>query len=872
MKKKLLLLLPALLGALLLVGPALFARRDFRPVFLCAWQPWRTWNIPWSMDRENRAADMDAPEKTFLALPEIVLAKREIARGSVPLWNPFNRTGGPLLSHSLEGLLYPPHWILFLLPPGKAFALLALFSFLLAFLFTYLLLRLWELPRAAALGGGLFFAFSSQMAANAHFYMRQDTLALLPGLLWAFEAWRLRGGRRYLAALALLTAGTWTAGFPPFAYASTLVLGAWTLLSARRQWRESGRGKATALLLGTALACLAGLLLAAPQLVPLAQYLPWSQRTLEAAGGDPRSWGADPATLLTAIVPDIFGSPWTTREVPYLQSPLTWLLFLWHKPGVGLVAPFNFTENVFYLGPFPLLLALWGMARPWKGKRGPLLVLLAALLVPALGLEGGLVTSLVPGLRRACPERLLPAALLILTFFSARGLQLLARGEAHPRGITITTLSIFALMILAWILLRATSPEGWSRWVLDTLASRYRGPSGRVYTPGEIEALFLHRPILEAARRNLLSSLGMNILFIWSSPVLIFPLMGLVRKVNKKEKVEKWRKEREKFLSLTAPFLALMGFGGLLVLAIPLCPTFPSVDPFSGTPLHKALVSERTRLAPSGGVTLARVGPAGTEPDLFPADLPTALGVRDLQAYAFVDRRSHLPMERAWKALSPKGPSLLFRKGPWIGNLPDSPLLTHPVLDLYGVTHLLALRKPAHGSFRVLLEEKGPGGSYVLLERKPRPPRARVVPRALPLEDAKALERMASPSFRPGEVAFLPPREKPVAGRGGGEVTFLEDRPDRVVLEVRGSGGGLLLLSDTWAPGWSARLDGRKVPLLRADTCFRGVVLPRGDHRVEFLLSKAPFRLGLLLFAAGLLLLGGLLFPGKSPGPEGGHP
>ncbi len=847
MRKHLLPALPALLAALVLVGPALFGKRDFRPVDLRAWPPWSLELTPRGIRESRAASDLDAPEKTFLALPELLLARKEIARGRAPLWNPFNRTGGPLLSHSLEGLLYPPHWILFLLPPGKAFALLALLSFLLAALFTYLLLRTWKIPKTAALGGALFFAFSAQMAANAHFYMRQDTLALLPGVFWAFEAWRAGGKKSRLVWMALLLGGVWTAGFPPFAYAITAALGAWVLLAAGGTWREAGRREAIRVLGGAGFALFSGLLLAAPQVAPLLSYLPWSERTLPALGGDPRSWGADPAVLLTWAVPDLFGAPYTSARVPYLQSPLTWLLFLWSRPGTGLVTRFNFTENVLYLGALPLLLALWGISRPWRGKRGPLLALLAAFLVLALGLEGGLLSGILPGLRRACPSRLLPAAVFLAALFSARGLALFLGGHRPPRWIVLAGILLPAALALSWYLVHRMEEPAWKSWILRVLASRYRGPSGRIYTPAEIESLFLHGSILAAARKNLLSALA-GALPWWA---LAGGTTALARTLRGRPPA--W----------AGGALVLLGLLDLLHLALPLCPSFPSLDPFSGTPFHETLARERKRLAPSGGVTLARVGPAGTEPGLFPADLPTALGVRDLQAYAFVDRATHRPMERAWKVLSPGSPSILFRNGPWIGNLPDSALLEHPVLDLYGVTHLLARRPPAHGSYRVLLEEKGPGGSLCLLERKPRPPRARVVPRAVPLEDEKALERMASPHFRPDEIAFLPPGTRGIRGRGGGKVVFLDDTPGRVLLDVRDTGGGLLLLSDTWAPCWGARLDGKEVPLLRADTCFRGVALPPGNHHVEFLLSKGAFHLGLLLFAAGALLLAGLSTAGK---------
>jgi Bacterial membrane protein YfhO len=76
---------------------------------------------------------------------------------------------------------------------------------------------------------------------------------------------------------------------------------------------------------------------------------------------------------------------------------------------------------------------------------------------------------------------------------------------------------------------------------------------------------------------------------------------------------------------------------------------------------------------------------------------------------------------------------------------------------------------------------------------------------------------------------------------GSGNVKVESSRPGRVELMVSSTTGGLLMLHDTYYPGWIARVDGLTVPIRRADTLFRAVELPPGAHRVTF--QFVPFSL-----------------------------
>ena len=69
---------------------------------------------------------------------------------------------------------------------------------------------------------------------------------------------------------------------------------------------------------------------------------------------------------------------------------------------------------------------------------------------------------------------------------------------------------------------------------------------------------------------------------------------------------------------------------------------------------------------------------------------------------------------------------------------------------------------------------------------------------------------------------------------------------------------GLLVLTDNYASGWEARVDGRLTPVYVADHAFRAVFVPAGAHQVEFEYNPLSFKLGLavsLLTAAGLLFI-----------------
>jgi hypothetical protein len=138
-------------------------------------------------------------------------------------------------------------------------------------------------------------------------------------------------------------------------------------------------------------------------------------------------------------------------------------------------------------------------------------------------------------------------------------------------------------------------------------------------------------------------------------------------------------------------------------------------------------------------------------------------------------------------------------------------------------------------------------------------PRLGTVPDGSPLPAGVAPAPPAPPALpSPGATGAPGASDAPGAPdqAPGYRVTWIENSAERVVLEVETARPGLLVLRDTYYPGWSAEVDGRPATLWRADVLFRAVPLEAGTHTVTFRYRSLAFERGLLLaaVAAGLTL------------------
>jgi Bacterial membrane protein YfhO len=85
------------------------------------------------------------------------------------------------------------------------------------------------------------------------------------------------------------------------------------------------------------------------------------------------------------------------------------------------------------------------------------------------------------------------------------------------------------------------------------------------------------------------------------------------------------------------------------------------------------------------------------------------------------------------------------------------------------------------------------------------------------------------------------------------EATIERYSAQSVTVRVSAACAGLLVLPDTYFPGWKATVNGRESVIHPTNGAFRGVVVPQGTSTVVFRYQPRAFPIGILLAVAGLV-------------------
>ena len=67
-----------------------------------------------------------------------------------------------------------------------------------------------------------------------------------------------------------------------------------------------------------------------------------------------------------------------------------------------------------------------------------------------------------------------------------------------------------------------------------------------------------------------------------------------------------------------------------------------------------------------------------------------------------------------------------------------------------------------------------------------------------------------------------------------------------------------MVVNESLYPGWSARIEGRSLPIWRANHLFMAVLVPAGTSQVDFVFSSARIRIGFWITALTAALIIGL--------------
>jgi hypothetical protein len=355
-------------------------------------------------------------------VPWWMAAWKQIAQGSLPLWNPDVGLGAPLMANYQSAIFYPPNWILCGLAavfgaPGVAwgYTFLALLHLVWAGLGMARLASRLGAGNLAQIVAGLAFCLSGYLVARLEFISMVWAAAWLPWIILYTDtvcAPLKAGGKEPLLRISIPLAGCvglqLLAGHAQLSWYSLLLAGFWALVGGLRNrgsqfWRPLVRFTTS---LGV------GALLASIQLVPTAEYLLQSQRAGEFGYAEAVTYSFWPWRFITLFAPDFFGNPGQGDFWGYA----------------------SYWEDAAYIGLLPLLLALATFVgvfrkvqedRSEKPRRGTLR-LIWGLIAAAFLLGLGQNTPVFPFLYRNVPTFAMfqaPARFLLWAVF---GLSILA--------------------------------------------------------------------------------------------------------------------------------------------------------------------------------------------------------------------------------------------------------------------------------------------------------------------------------------------------------------------------------------------------------------------------------------------------------------
>lgn len=348
--------------------------------------------------------------------------------GAVPLWNPYEMTGKPLLANFQSGAFYPLNIILFLKPFSIFWSIFILSqSFLCAF-FLYLYLVNRRLDKRAAAVGSLAFSFSGFSISWLEWGTILHTILWLPLLLYfidkIFENLKNKKGSGliYVGLLFSLSSSFFAGHLQLFFYLFIIFIGYFFL-----RWFENK--KSWVVLLKFKLLIVIFIFITFPQWISTLQFLSLSARGIDQNFRGIEGWFLPIKHLVQFLVPDFFGNPST------LNYWGTW----------------NYGELTGYIGVIPLFFASFALFK----KSSTTIFFITVFLISLLLALPNAISSIpfifnIPFISSSQPTRLLFLCVLSLSILSAFGFDYFLRLNKISIKYMIPFISFIFLFLVIW--------------------------------------------------------------------------------------------------------------------------------------------------------------------------------------------------------------------------------------------------------------------------------------------------------------------------------------------------------------------------------------------------------------------------------------
>ena len=363
--------------------------------------------------------------------PWLDFTVREVKKGNVPLWNPYNFSGQPHMANYLTAVFYPFTLLYFIFGITNGYSLIIMLAPFLTSVFMYLYAKKIGISSIGSFFSALILAFSSYMADWLEFGVVGHTLAWFPLVLYAIENLRSNKSTKHFVIFTFAMAASLFAGYPmDFVFYFSFAF-LYFVYIAYVDYKTKKQSFIT--LVTRALPCFAfSLLIGSIQLFPAIAYFLKSARTSIPYEFFINNMLVQPYQLIMTLIPDYFGNPvtknyWLTTSYVNLTlsfgiAPLLFAsVFIFNLRKKEFVI--HYRENLFIASLFIIYLLI---------VRTPLTELLYKINIPLFSTSS--------------PTHLLTLGIFIWSILAGRGLDLYLKNKEKLFMLIPAALAFF----LAW--------------------------------------------------------------------------------------------------------------------------------------------------------------------------------------------------------------------------------------------------------------------------------------------------------------------------------------------------------------------------------------------------------------------------------------
>ncbi|PIP68660.1 MAG: hypothetical protein CO035_07980 [Candidatus Omnitrophica bacterium CG_4_9_14_0_2_um_filter_42_8] len=736
----------------------------------------------------------------------------QILSWKVPLWNPYIQCGSPHLAELQTCVFYPPSIVYLLFPYPQAFNYFIISHIFLAGLFTYILMREWGHSTYASFLSAIVFMFSGYIISVINLLASLASCVWLPLVILFYERAVKKDRIKNSVITGVFMALMFLGGEPIILYSTFFILVFSTYAVERVPPRRWGR----CLLLAVCVF----LGLCAFQILPFLEFLKHTSRNLMDFN-EASMWSMPVYALSELFFPYLSESDYIYKDYWTRQS---WLV-------------------VYYMGIVAVIFALISLKFDSTKRRKTIFYILALSLVLSFGRYTPVyyfLYNFLPGFRFSrYPIKFFFMAAFSLAVLAGMGMDYYrVHAKKDPGfGRFLKQVLAFGFMLALFFLIVNLNFYGICGSLKKMVLNINSGFGARIDRIDQLVITGLHNikrgiglfmflsviMFLGIKKRVSMKAVLVFILLIALADIFtanknVYQNMGIKEFLKPGDTVEFLQRDKSLFRIFNSPSTLRQNM------------FVPEKDYFEGNlALMERVVSNRGM----------------------------SFGIYDAYGYgSLYNRRQEEIMDIIARSNSPGETNLL---------------------NLLNVKYVISPKDFDAAGYRMLEKNK----KVNIYENENFLPRAFMANKAVVIKDEKEiLKRLKSKEFKPErevileEVLDSPPtadrsnniarssalllkyssseRAKRVSREGS--VRILKYEPSYIEIDAHIDTPGFLVLSDTYYPGWKARVDGKLNRIYRADYTLRAVYLEPGKHSVKFTYDPFSFKIGAIITLVTLFL------------------